>query len=102
MQQTNYVKILAGPMFFLVLLGIGWQTRETWKGWLIAAKDDKGDAKPDDSPDNPDRVKISKQAQSNLNLIVVPTSLTTYRRKIYLPGTVVDKPGHSDRGIPAP
>jgi cobalt-zinc-cadmium efflux system membrane fusion protein len=99
MHSTSYVKAGAGLVIFLVLCGIGWQTRESWTGWLIPAK--AGDKK-DPGSENPDRVKLSEQAQRNLRLIVKKTPLTTYWRKIYLPGTVVDKPGHSDRGIPAP
>ena len=102
MQSTNIVKTVAGPLILLALLVVGWRTRETWKPWLIPDKQDKdaGDAKPVSA--GAERVKISEQAQRNLRLVVKEAALTTYWRKIYLPGTVVDRPGHSDRGIPAP
>lgn len=102
MQSTNYVKALAGPAIVVVLLVIGWQTRDAWKGWLIASKNAKGDEEKDDSPDKPKGVTLSEQAQKNLRLISKPARVTAYQRKIHLPGAVVDRPGHSDRGIPAP
>ena len=102
MPSTNYVKTVAGPLILLLLVGVGWQTRATWTGWLVPAKESKGDSKSDAPADGPERVKLSAQAEKNLRLIVKPTVPTVYQRKIFLPGTVVDKPGHSDRGIPAP
>jgi hypothetical protein len=45
------------------------------------------------------RVTLSEQATKNLRLIVDEVKLDVYWRKIYLPGTVVDRPGHSDHGI---
>ena len=99
MHSTYYAKVGAGLLVALAIVGVGWQTRETWSGWLSAPKADE--TKPPAS-ENPERVKLSEQAQKNLRLIVKETAPSTYWKKIYLPGTVVDKPGHSDRGIPAP
>jgi cobalt-zinc-cadmium efflux system membrane fusion protein len=99
MHSTYYVKVGAAFLVALVIVGAGWRTRETWSGWLSAPK---ADEKKPPASDNPERVKLSEQAQKNLRLIVKETLPTTYWKKIYLPGTVVDKPGHSDRGIPAP
>jgi len=101
MQSTNIIKTIVGPLIILIVIGVGWRTRDTWKTWLLPAKQAKEEEKPAAS-DNPERVKISEQAQRNLNLVVKEATLTTYWRKIYLPGTVVDRPGHSDRGVPAP
>lgn len=101
MQSTNIIKTIVGPLIILVTLGVAWTTRDTWKTWLIPAKQaDEDDEKP--HAEGHERVKISEQAQRNLRLVVKEAALTTYWRKIYLPGTVVDRPGHSDRGIPAP
>ena len=102
MQPTNLVKTIVGPVVVVLILGVGFLTRDTWQPWLIPTKDTKGDAKKDSASDNPERVKLGGQAQRNLRLVVKETLPTTYWRKIYLPGTVVDRPGHSDRGIPAP
>ena len=102
MPTTNYVRTIAGPLVILVLVGVGWQTRATWTGWLVPKKGVNEESKKDAVADSPERVKLSPQAEKNLRLIVKSVAPTVYQRKIYLPGTVVDKPGHSDRGIPAP
>lgn len=101
MFSTNFVKAVA-TLVLLVLVAIGWQTRATWKSLLISDNDATHDGKKKPATDNPERVKLSPQAQKNLRLVVKETYPTTYWKKIYLPGTVVDRPGRSDRGIPAP
>jgi multidrug efflux pump subunit AcrA (membrane-fusion protein) len=47
-------------------------------------------------------VELSQQARENLNLVMRPVSLTTYWRKITIPGEIVDRPGMSDRGVTSP
>ncbi len=101
MQLLNFLKVLVGPLVIIALLGVGWTTRGTWKAWLIPSKDASGLPK-EDGGDGLERVKLSAQAQKNLRLVVKEVVLTTHWRKITLPGAVVDRPGHSDRGIPAP
>jgi multidrug efflux pump subunit AcrA (membrane-fusion protein) len=95
------IQSMLGPILLVTLLAVGWWTREQWKPYLLKPVDTAGEKK-EPPPDNPERVKLSEQAMKNLRLIVKETPTTTYWRKIYLPGTVVDRPGHSDRGIPAP
>lgn len=51
--------------------------------------------------DHGDRVKLSPQAQANLNLDVDAISPTEYWRTVLIPGMVVDRPGESDRGVTA-
>jgi multidrug efflux pump subunit AcrA (membrane-fusion protein) len=93
---------LLGPILLVAILAVGWMTRDTWKPWLIPSTD-SADAEPKEPPpENPERVKLSEQAQKNLRLIVKEAPPTTYWRKIYLPGTVVDRPGHSDRAVSSP
>src|SRR5690348_9811634 len=99
MPSSKIIQTVVGPLIIIAGIGIGWQTRDTWKSWLVHDKQaNAGDEKPPAS-DSPERVKISEQAQRNLRLVVKEATLTTYWRKLYLPGTVVDRPGHSDRGI---
>lgn len=103
MRLMNLFRNLVGPLLVVVAAGVAWQTRDTWKDWLVRTKDaDDDDAAKAPHSDHAERVIISEQAQRNLRLVVKEANLTTYWRKIYLPGTVVDRPGHSDRGIPAP
>src|SRR6266550_1575011 len=47
-------------------------------------------------------VRISPQARKNLELTAKPLELTTYWRKIEVPGVVTERPGVSDRGVVAP
>ncbi len=49
-----------------------------------------------------ERVLLSSQARQNLELVSKPLRPTEYWRTIVLPGTVVDRPGLSDRGVVAP
>lgn len=102
MNMTNIIKTVLVPLLIMVLVGVAWSTRTTWTAWILPDKAATGadDAVP--HSDGPERVKISEQAQRNLRLVVKEAALTTYWKKIYLPGSVVDRPGHSDRGIPAP
>jgi cobalt-zinc-cadmium efflux system membrane fusion protein len=46
-----------------------------------------------------DRVKLSAQAQKNLNLDVDLVEPQVYWRKLHIPGVVVDSPGESDRSV---
>ncbi|HEX3146632.1 MAG TPA: efflux RND transporter periplasmic adaptor subunit [Gemmataceae bacterium] len=46
-----------------------------------------------------ERVKLSPQAQANLNLDVDALVPETYWRSVLIPGVVVDRPGESDRGV---
>jgi cobalt-zinc-cadmium efflux system membrane fusion protein len=46
--------------------------------------------------------RLSPQAIKNLALLAKPLALTTYWRKIDVPGMIVDRPGVSDRGVVAP
>ncbi len=47
-------------------------------------------------------VRLSPQARANLGLTAQPVKLTSYWRKIEVPGVVIDRPGISDRGVIAP
>ncbi|MBI3823992.1 MAG: HlyD family efflux transporter periplasmic adaptor subunit [Planctomycetes bacterium] len=98
---STIVKAVVGVVVVAAILGVGFATRETWKGWLIPAKA-KAEEKKGEETEKRERVVLSDQAMKNLRLVTRPIALTTYQRKIFLPGAVVDKPGHSDRGIPAP
>lgn len=49
-----------------------------------------------------EQVKLSPQAQKNLGLISKPLRPTAYWKVIEVPGTIVDRPGISDRGVVAP
>jgi cobalt-zinc-cadmium efflux system membrane fusion protein len=83
-----------------LLIG-GWLTRDTWKGWLLRAKTpNEANAPHGDNPeDSPERIKLSKQAKGNLGLKTGVIELATYWRTAQMPGTVVERPGLSNRGV---
>lgn len=84
-----------------ILLG-GWLTRETWKSWLIREQSglqQPGDSHDDHAHTSPDRLKLSNQAKANLQLRTAPLQLTTYWRTTQMPGTIIERPGLSNRGI---
>lgn len=87
------------------VIGVGVVTRDRWLPWLLpaqtaaanaAATPQAGVALPNE------QVRLSPQAQKNLKLTSSPLLPVTYWRTIRIPGTVVDRPGISDRGVVAP
>ena len=52
--------------------------------------------------EEPKVLKLTPQARKNLNLASKPARPQTYWRKIQVPGAIVDRPGHSDRGVTSP
>lgn len=47
-------------------------------------------------------LRMSEQARKNLKLVSKPLKLQSYWRTIEVPGEIVDRPGHSDRGVTSP
>lgn len=78
-------------------------------GWLyLNPSRQAGDAHDEESvtplpaPSTVQQLRLTPQAQKNLSLVAKPLQPTTYWRKVDLPGTIVDRPGVSDRGVIAP
>ncbi|MSR32105.1 MAG: hypothetical protein EXR99_11415 [Gemmataceae bacterium] len=76
--------------------------RETWLPFLQHGKPAETTAAPGESGAPSEKVIVSDQAQKNLGLTVKPVKAETFWKSIQVPGMVVDRPGHSDRGIVAP
>ncbi|MBI2808776.1 MAG: efflux RND transporter permease subunit [Planctomycetes bacterium] len=104
MQPSHWYRTGAGLslLLALALAGAAWFTRDSWQAWLSPVGADQAAAKKTLATDGHERVKLSPQAQKNLRLVVKAMTPTTYWRTLILPGTVVDRPGHSDRVITAP
>ncbi|MFM7055668.1 MAG: efflux RND transporter periplasmic adaptor subunit [Planctomycetota bacterium] len=49
-----------------------------------------------------DVLRLSPQAQRNLNLAALPATLRNYWRTVQIPGEIRDRPGISDRGVTSP
>jgi biotin carboxyl carrier protein len=83
-----------------VIGGAAYRTQDRWRPVffpepLAAEKPPEGHAHEHAG----DRVKLSPQAQQNLKLEVDNPVPTEYWRTLMIPGTVVDRPGESDRGV---
>lgn len=102
MHMSKLLQSIIGPACVIAFLFLGWITQATWKPWLIPAKGNPDEAKKDAPPDGAEVIKLSAHAHANLKLIVKEIEPTTYWRKLSIPGSVVDRPGYSDRAITAP
>lgn len=99
-------RILLNAALTLVVLGIAaiglffayrqWQASRT----VAAEKSDPKPAAP--IADGTMPVRLSPQARANLGIVSRPIAVTTYWRKIEVPGLIADWPGVSDRAVPAP
>ena len=102
---------LVPPAVAVAVLGAlgfaGYATRDRWVPAVFpAGRAEAGGPSHDDGGDehphaHGDRVKLSAQARANLNLIAAPLAAEPYWRTALIPGVVVDRPGESDRSVPA-
>lgn len=98
-------KYLLGWLISLVVIAgvaaAGWFTRDTWSAWLLrpAATATEAADEHDHAHEAKDRLKLTPQAQANLGLRTEPITLTTFWRTVQMPGTVVERPGRSSRGV---
>jgi multidrug efflux pump subunit AcrA (membrane-fusion protein) len=88
--------------------GVAWFTYPKWQHLLPAAGQ-----KPDDHAghaghaghDDPNAVKLSKQARKNIGLtdeFIQPVKLQPFTRTLTIPGMVVERPGRSVAQVKAP
>ncbi len=95
--------ILAGIILVGGLAATAFFTRDRW---LPLGAPDKGAAAHGDEPpaaaEERRVLELSDQARANLQLVVRPVVVQSYWRTIQVPAVIVDRPGHSDRGITAP
>jgi len=101
MSRSAWTAFALGVM--AALAAIAFSTREHWLGWL-PARSLAAAAEEDHPPaaEAPKVLQLSEQARKNLALVSKPVALQTYWRTLQVPGVIVDRPGHSDRGITAP
>ena len=85
-------------MAIAALMALGYATRDLWlpPPDPTSHNDDVVSAEP------PQKVRLTPQAQANLHLVVKPLVAETYWRTVPIPGLIVDRPAHSDRGVVAP
>jgi membrane fusion protein, heavy metal efflux system len=79
-----------------------YQSQDRWMPHLFPGSAAPSSAAPEpDDHGTADRVKLSPQAQRNLGLVVDTPTPREYWRTMLIPGMVVDRPGESDRAVPA-
>jgi membrane fusion protein, heavy metal efflux system len=96
-------KRLAGIVLVAGLGSAGYFTRDTWMPWLTTSAPPAVQDEARQAPGGElQQVRLTPQAQGNLRLVSQPLKTETFWRTIPVPGMVVDRPAHSDRGIVAP
>ncbi len=87
----------------LAAAGAGaWLTKDRWGRLVWPEKKEEAKA-GGDAHAHGDRVKLTGQARKNLGLVVAAAELRKdYWRTTAIPGSVVDRPGQSDRGATTP
>ncbi|MBA4064371.1 MAG: hypothetical protein C0501_11790 [Isosphaera sp.] len=104
MRLWAVLKPLAGAALLAGVGGVGYLTRGSWVPRLFPpAAEVEDDHDHDHGPaGEPQQVRLSPQAQANLRLAPEPLAVGTFWRTVQIPGTVVDRPAHSDRNLVAP
>lgn len=89
----------------VILAGVGGGLFATRDRWLPLLRRGAPAVAAPNKPAPPEKVEVlelSPEARRNLGLVIKPLKLQTYWRTIQLPGTIIDRPGWSDRGITSP
>ncbi len=100
---TSRTTSVIGSAVAVALLGLAFFTRTTWLPWITGpagSTEPDAEAHADHGPS--ERLKLTPQARDNLKLITKPATVQSYWRTLQVPGALVDRPGQSDRGVPAP
>lgn len=80
-----------------------YQTRSRWLP--LVTKAEQAESHPEETPapvEEPKFLKLSEPARKNLGLISKSARSQSYWRTIQIPGSIVDRPGQSDRGVTSP
>ncbi len=106
--RSNTNNIWQAIAWIAVIVGIGsaaWLTRSQWQPMLSqTAKNEPSEEDHSPAPPVEERntLELSQQARANLDLKSKAVKVQDYWRKIQIPGTIVDRPGVTDRGITSP
>ena len=101
---------VAGLLVVAVVGGGAFALRDRWLPWVALATSSapavETDAHAEDhsaAPASKPRVlELSAQARKNIGLVSKPARLQSYWRTVLIPGSIVDRPGLSDRGVTSP
>lgn len=103
--MVRLLKICGVVLALAGVVGVGVFTKGRWLTGLMPASNETApaaDAAQAGVALPNEQVNLSPQAQKNLKLTSRPLQPVTYWRTIPIPGTVVDRPGISDRGVVSP
>jgi cobalt-zinc-cadmium efflux system membrane fusion protein len=85
-----------------ICVGIGYYLVSEQRAKRVAAQADADEHTEESAPDANVPARVGPEARKNLGLVSKSIALTTYHRKIEIPGIVTHRPGVSDRGVVAP
>jgi len=109
MRLLQFLKTLLKPLLAVAVVGglgaVGYFTRDHWLPLLQHDKPAMTDGSSSDGTEAAaptGKILLSDQAIANLGLSAKAVQPRTYWKTIQVPGMVVDRPGHSDRGVVAP
>ncbi|MBX7102602.1 MAG: hypothetical protein K1X57_00875 [Gemmataceae bacterium] len=101
------IRVFIGVSVMVGLASGAFLTRDRWLPLVTPTTTADAHAADEHSHDpaavgEPQQVHLTPEAQSNLRLVAKPLKAETYWRTIPVPGVIVDRPAHSDRGVVAP
>lgn len=103
MRSFNYLGLYCGVAIVVALAVTAFFfTRDQWLPVNSAPGSESHGPEAAPAVEEPKVLKLSDQARKNLQLVAKPAKPQSYWRTIQVPGTVVDRPGHSDRGVTSP
>jgi len=100
--RSSWQYSLGAILLIALLSGAAFVTRDRWKDWFARPSVEPQTRDQEPAAEEAKVLKLSPQARKNLGLVSKPLAAQTYWRTIEVPGVVIDRPGHSDRGVSAP
>ncbi|MCA9212460.1 MAG: HlyD family efflux transporter periplasmic adaptor subunit [Planctomycetales bacterium] len=102
MRFPKSLRLLSGVVVVAALGVAAFFTRDQWATIFSSPEAEARGEVTSPPVEVPKVLKLSPQARKNLQLVSKPARPQTYWRTIQVPGSVVDRPGQSDRGVTSP
>ncbi|HIE96889.1 MAG TPA: MchE protein [Planctomycetes bacterium] len=96
------LRLLGTVAIVAAVAGAAFFTRDRWVAMFSSSESESHVADAARPVEQPKVLKLSPQARRNLKLVAKPARPQTYWRTIQVPGSIVDRPGRSDRGVTSP
>ncbi len=94
---------LVTPLAAVGLLAAAALTRDQWLPLVLPEHPTESEGHLDEDHDHSaDRVRLSPTARANLGIVTRPLAPQTYWKSLTIPGTVIDRPGVTDRAVSSP